>query len=134
MKKFFAILILGFIAFAVYTKSWQTEQNIVEQKSVMLDESHLTVFSQKACSHCHHALGFINEKIKPVYPVTVDVLDIAEQQNFDLLISVAEKRQLGDQIGTPILIIGDKTLIGWSAKTEMELVNTLEAIYNKPVP
>lgn len=83
----------------------------------------LVVFSQEKCPHCHEALAFIDNHIRPKYPrLKIEIWDIAHKTNMNKLLALADKQQLNkNTLGTPIIVLGETTLIGWTTANEAKL-------------
>ena len=91
----------------------------------------LFVFSQKGCPHCQSALAFIDETVRPKYPnLKIEVLDVADQKNLLKLSVVAKQYKLRD-IGTPILVLNGKALMGWPKKNEKVLLSIIDSLPTK---
>ncbi len=68
-------------------------------------------FYANSCPHCHDALDEINKK----YPkLSLSMINVANNQGYELLLKCAQKFNLGNRIGTPLFCMGDKYLMGWS--------------------
>ena len=123
MKKFIAFVLFGACLLGVlYVRGLH-----IVQESMPRDT--LIVFFQKNCPHCHAAMAFIDETIRPTYPdLKIEYLDVEKQENF-LKVSVAVRQyKLGKHIGTPILILNGKALMGWSSKTEKNLLSIIKSL------
>lgn len=118
MKHFFSIL---FVVFVVAGAWWIT-------KSEPLPKDRIVIFTQQSCSHCHEALAFINSKIKPRYPqIAIDIRDISEKKRLNQLRSLA-RQEKWDNVGTPVIVIGDAKIMGWSALKEMQLMTAVKKL------
>ena len=72
-------------------------------------------FYSNGCPHCHHALEYINQK----YPkLDLTMVNVSNAGGYELLVKCAAKFKLGNQIGTPLLCMGDKYLMGWASEYE----------------
>ncbi len=93
----------------------------------------LVVFSQEQCPHCHEAMAFIDNQIRPKYPnLKIKILDIANKANMNKLLALVDKQQLNkNTLGTPIIVLGETTLIGWTAATEIKLINAVQRFTRK---
>ncbi len=87
----------------------------------------LVVFSQQQCGHCHDALAFIEAEIKPAHPdLTVDVRDVADHKHMKQLMALVRERNLNtDNLGTPVLVLGDMVLVGWTEANEAALMQAV---------
>lgn len=74
-------------------------------------------FFSNTCPHCHHALEYINAK----YPnLEMAMVNVGNPEGLDLLVKAAQKFKLGNNVGTPLIVFGDKYLMGWSSEYETE--------------
>lgn len=72
-------------------------------------------FYSNSCPHCHDALAYINKK----YPgLEMSMVNVGNQEGYELLFKCAEKFKLGRNIGTPLFCMGDNYLMGWSDEYE----------------
>lgn len=94
----------------------------------------LYLFSQEKCGHCHDALAVVNTRIRENYPtLPVFVLDIAQRKNRDLFWAYAKAYELDEsKLGTPLIFIGERALVGWSGASEGLLTDAIDAFW-KPV-
>lgn len=122
MKHIFSIL---FVAILVAAAWWITQ-------SEPLPQDRIVIFTQKTCSHCHEALAFIDTKIKPNYPqIAVEARDISEKQYLNQLRTLA-RQEKWDSIGTPVIVVGNTKIVGWSALKEMQLMSAIKKIAPTP--
>lgn len=126
MKNFIFILIFVIAAVFVY----------MARPDNSLPVDRLIVFSQDQCPHCHDALAFIDKQIRPKYQnLKIDVLDIADRSNMNKLLSLISKRQMDkNTIGTPVIVLGDTTLVGWTAANEVKLLNAVRQFVGEVSP
>lgn len=90
-------------------------------KMSFADEIYL--FWQEGCSHCHRAIEFIDKK----YPnLSVKKMDLADEKSRIKLIEIAKKYQLANQIGTPLFVIDDEVMMGWSKEVQEKFVQKAE--------
>ena len=81
------------------------------------------LFWQQGCSHCHHAIDFIDEK----YPdLPVEKLDLAKADSRAKLIKIAQKYHLSNQIGTPLFVFDGEVMMGWSPEVQEKFVKKAE--------
>jgi len=72
-------------------------------------------FYQTACSHCHEAAKYIKNK----YPnLTMVTLDVRQGNNLALLQKAAQKYNLNEQVGTPLICFGDNHIMGWDEQNK----------------
>ena len=124
MKKIFIVaLLLVACVFLLYKRSTQLIQNSMPTDT-------LYVFVQEGCPHCHHALDYINGTVRTTYPdLNIEVLDIADKKNSAKMFAMAQKYDLPlKRLGTPLLVLNNRTLMGWSAKHEKQLLNIIHAL------
>ena len=85
--------------------------------------SDIVIFSQKGCTHCVHAMAFINGELKKTFPdISVAEYDLNENRhNYELCAHTARRFQLGDRIGTPLIVVGDNYIMGWTTENQNKL-------------
>ena len=86
MKKFFAVVLFGVCLLGLlYLRGLR-----IVQQSMPSDT--LIVFFQKDCPHCHTAMTFINETVRPKYPdLKIEFLDVEKQENSDIQVVFCER-------------------------------------------
>ncbi len=101
MKK---LLIIALCVFGITA----CEKQVTETK---LDDNKVYFFYQSTCPHCHHALEHINH----VAPnLDMQMVEIAGSGR-NLFIKCVQKFNLPrEQIGTPLICMGDHYIMGWS--------------------
>lgn len=68
-------------------------------------------FYAESCIHCHDASKYIKE----TYPdLELTMVDVGTPEGYDLLVSSARRLNLGNRVGTPLFVLGDKHLMGWA--------------------
>lgn len=123
MKK--AILIVIAVVVIFLALMFRGQRAVLDQ----MPEEDLIVFSQEKCPHCHHALAFINEQVRPNYPnLNIQVLDInKDPDNYTKLFMAAKKYNLDTRhLGTPVITYRGHALMGWSDKQANELMSYLK--------
>ena len=84
-------------------------------ESEVCDGRKIYFFYQTSCSHCHDAAKYIKNK----YPLLeIEALDVQQKKNFALLQKAAEKYQISERIGTPLICFGNEYIMGWSEKNK----------------
>ena len=124
MKKAFVVLILlGGIFFLLMKWGEQVAMNSTPKNS-------LVIFSKQGCSHCHDALAFINTEVKRKYPtLRILILDVDKDNNLERLISVAKHHRIpNEQLGTPVLLLNGKILIGWKTEYKKQLLDMIRKL------
>lgn len=72
-------------------------------------------FFSNTCQHCHHALEYINAK----YPnLEMAMVNVGNPEGLRMLAQAAKDFEMGDSVGTPLMVFGDNYLMGWSAEYE----------------
>lgn len=106
MKKiFFNILAFAVIVFGV--SGWK--------KVATLENDKIYFFFSNTCPHCHEALDYINRK----YPdLKITLVNVADDDGYDMFVAGAKKYKLGQQIGTPLFCMGGNYIMGWSSEFE----------------
>jgi thiol-disulfide isomerase/thioredoxin len=107
-----SLLSLGFVS-----------DNVEEQPVV-----HVVLFYSTKCGHCHYVMTEILPPLQEYYGSQLDIqmIELASQQDVDLLYSIAAAAGLGiNQVGVPLMVVGDHVLIG-SAKIPDELPGMIE--------
>lgn len=101
MRKFFKFCFLA--GCAALIGGCDTRQTLSDDK--------IYFFYQTTCPHCHAALQYINE-VAP--DVQIELYEISGQGR-DLFMQCVEKFDLPrNEIGTPLICMGDNYIIGWS--------------------
>ena len=107
MRKIFAYVLLALLVF------W----SISAQAAQRLNPDKIYFFYSDYCPHCHHAQQYIDKK----YPnLQMTKVDVQTPKGYALLFYVAKEYQLGDQIGTPLFIMGKNHIMGWSDEYEKQ--------------
>lgn len=76
-----------------------------------IDESKIYFFYHDRCPYCHDALDYLNAN----YPdLQLTMVNVYNEGGFDLFKRCANKFELGPNIGTPLLCMGDHYIMGWS--------------------
>ena len=124
MKKY--LIIVAVIVCALFF--WY--QRGVRVANETITPNTLIVFSKNGCPHCHDALSFINTSVREQFPnLPVRVLDVDDETNLAALFAVAKDRKLNlNHLGTPILILNGRTIVGWSSSSEKKLLSAIKAI------
>ncbi len=106
MKKILFVLIgILFIYACDNTKSANTK----------LSNDYIYFFYHTNCIYCHKAINYINKK----YPsLNMKIHNIENQNSYKLFIECATKFNLGNNVGTPLLCMGDKYIMGWGDEYE----------------
>ena len=90
------------------------DNNAKDVNDVVISENEIYFFYSNGCSHCHHALEYMNKK----HPeLNINMVDVAERSGYNLFKECAEKHNLGNQLGTPLFCMGDKSLMGWGGQS-----------------
>lgn len=118
MKKFILTLLTG-ILLIMGISACSKKENM---------NADVVIFSQKGCSHCIHAMAFINGDLKKIIPdVTILEYDINENRhNYELFAHTARKFKLGNQIGTPLIVVGESHIMGWTTDNQNKLIELIK--------
>ena len=85
------------------------------KESSELSADKIYFFYQATCPHCHHALEYINRTAPGVELEMVSI----DGQGRNLFIKCVEKFNLPrNEIGTPLICMGDNYIMGWSRSYE----------------
>ncbi len=79
----------------------------------------IEIYYSPSCPHCHHALGFIDQTLRPEYKnLEVVKVNVMEQQNRPNFIEVLKKCKFQSG-GVPVLVVNGKCFQGYA-----EFMNT----------
>lgn len=88
-----------------------------QQREEIFSDKKVYFFYSNVCPHCHDALAYINKK----YPnLQLTMVNVQNPDGYNLLLQAAKEYNLGNQIGTPLLIMGKNHLMGWAAEYETQ--------------
>ncbi len=117
-NKFQTILVIGLAclyAFLFFDKSTPTinSDHVVQTDAVYL-------FYSPTCPHCHAAMKFIDEKIKPKYKdIKIKEIDLTNKSNLPLYDIYAKTYGLRPgHRGVPAIYVGDKYMLGYGEDSE----------------
>ena len=111
MKSFFAL----FFVFAVFILSGCDSSQKSEAREDVFSDKKVYFFYSNFCPHCHDALAYINKK----YPnLQLTMVNVQNPDGYNLLLRAAKEYNLGNQIGTPLLLMGKNYLMGWADEYE----------------
>lgn len=100
LKKFFLLLVTGICLLSL----------MACQKEEFRSDT-IYLFWQPGCSHCHHAINFFNNELSTV---RVEMIDVSKKEGYEKLMRAIKKFKLGNEIATPLFVVKDKTVMGWS--------------------
>ena len=101
------------------TNKENTAQTTGEQSA--FSENKIYFFYSNYCPHCHEALKYIHGK-HPNLELTM--VNVGNPGGYKLLLqAVNEYKIQGNQIGTPLLLIGKNYLMGWAPEYENQFEN-----------
>ena len=91
------------------------------------------VFSKTGCSHCREAKAFIDTIVRREYPdVPIHVLNVDKSDNMAKLWAVVRHHRLDpERVGTPLIVINDRVIMGWTKKHEKLLLSAIQALPQK---
>lgn len=121
MKKIISILL--FVVLAVFTTSACSSN----------ESADIVIFTQTGCGHCESAMNYINTVILKEMPnTTVAEYNIRESdKNYKLFLTYVQKYQpSAKSIGTPFIVVGKKSMMGWTEETQQELTNRVRNLHN----
>lgn len=110
-KIFLGCFICLFSVFVVSCKKNEFEKNTVY------------LFWQDGCSHCHHAISYIDENYSNI---SVEKLNIAEQKAVEKLKKGLVQYKINTNvIATPLFIINDEVIMGWSSQSQEKFIKAV---------
>lgn len=110
-----AVLMLTGCEKASDKQSAETQTATQDVSQQQLDSDKIYFFYSNTCPHCHDALEYLNNK----YPdLELTMINVGTPDGYNLLIESARKFNLGNMIGTPLFVLGDKHLMGWAPEYE----------------
>ncbi len=122
MKKILASVVAAFVLLtACDSNSTETDLN-------KLQDNKIYFFSSEKCGHCHTAEKYIKTQYPDLEYIKVDVMS---RQGYNLLMKASRKYNLGNRIGTPLFAIGDKHIMGWSTRNELEFNKAIKPYIKK---
>ena len=119
MKKIIFTLALGLFVLTGCDNQNNAEnaaQTASEQSA--FSENKIYFFYSNYCPHCHEAQKYINAK----HPkIELSMVNVENAGGYKLLLqAVNEYKIQGNQIGTPLLLIGKNYLMGWAPEYERQ--------------
>lgn len=75
------------------------------------EDGKIYLFYSDACPHCHEAMAYLDQKHQD-WPV--ERIDVNTPKGREMIFKYARKFKLGDRLGTPLFVIGDNYVMGWS--------------------
>ena len=108
MKKILAVLCaFGLLLTAACTSSSEDD----------LSKDKIYFFYQTTCPHCHDHPAYIKKN----YPtLKMRALDIKLPGNMRLFEKAVKRYKISGPTGTPLLLMGDNYLMGWSESEQMK--------------
>ena len=98
MKRIFTILFIGLSLF-------------LSACNETVDTNRIYVFSQPGCGHCVNAHEYM---LRYYENYDIKELNIREGSNMSYMLRYAKKFKINEQtLGTPLIIMGDKYIMGW---------------------
>lgn len=87
------------------------------EKKEPFEQNRVYLFWQDGCVHCHDAIKHIQAK----HPnVNIEMLNIKETSARKKLIQAVEQFNLSNKIGTPLFVMNNEILMGWSKETQIK--------------
>ncbi len=125
MKKIIFTLALGLFVLTGCDNQNNAEnaaQTASEQSA--FSENKIYFFYSNYCPHCHEAQKYINAK----HPkIELSMVNVENAGGYKLLLqAVNEYKIQGNQIGTPLLLIGKNYLMGWAPEYETQFENYVQ--------
>ena len=107
MKKLFSICAAALLLLSACDNASKQTEEIAPDK--------IYFFFSNTCPHCHHALEYINAK----YPnLEMAMVNVGNPEGLRMLAQAAKDFEMGDSVGTPLMVCGDNYLMGWSVEYE----------------
>ena len=125
MKKIIFTLVLGLFVLTGCDNQNNAEnaaQTASEQSA--FSENKIYFFYSNYCPHCHEAQKYINAK----HPkIELSMVNVENAGGYKLLLQAVNKYKIqGNQIGTPLLLIGKNYLMGWAPEYETQFENYVQ--------
>ena len=91
------------------------------------------MFSKTGCSHCREAMAFIDTVVRREYPdVPIHILNVDTSDNMAKLWAVVRHHRLNpERVGTPLIVINDRVMMGWTKNHEKLLLSAIRALSQK---
>ncbi len=101
-----------------------------------LDATELIFFYEKGCPYSARINEFLQQRIKPHYPVEVRAFEIHEPTNARLMVDLANIYGANDILknGVPAVFIGDKAFQGSSRVVQREIEGAIRAALRNRAP
>lgn len=112
-----------FILFLLFLKSQYTSKIKLNSASD-IKNNELSVFVQDGCIHCEHAENFLNNNKFENINIVFYNLEDNDSLNF-LFKQVSRLNIPRDQLGTPIIVFGDKYIIGFGEAEKSRLIEII---------
>lgn len=84
-------------------------------KKDVFNKDEIYYFYSEKCGHCIEASSYINRAHPDLKMVKIDV---ATTEGYNMLLKAVETFKLGNRVGTPLFIIGDNHIMGWSPRQQ----------------
>lgn len=85
------------------------------EKKDLFKQNTVYLFWQEGCVHCHDAIKHIQTK----HPnMNIEMHNIKETSSREKLLQAVKMFNLSNQIGTPLFIMNNEILMGWSKETQ----------------
>lgn len=85
-------------------------------------------FYQNTCPHCHTAMEYINNNYENLPLVMINIGDV---KGYRLFIQSVKKFELGNQVGTPLIVMNDSYIMGWSDESISLFDEQVKELLNK---
>ena len=127
---------LFFVLFLTFSLGASAENNVWYSTGADGDvQIHLYFFWSKSCPHCHRAIPLL-PKLEKSYPwLKIHSLEISDEQNVTLYLTMAEKLGQRPQ-SVPGFLFCKKMMVGYGLEktTGATIKQALEACYQKRAP
>lgn len=128
MKKLLVLLLIcGFITACEEKKNDETNLAVSEQiETVDLQQTpEVLFFTKNMCPYCNHAAAYLSTQ----YPdVSVSFIDIETSDGWERFLETVDALQLNTQrLGTPLIVVGQQYILGWSPDEEKKLDDLLKS-------
>lgn len=119
---YIAIAFAVLLFFVLLNSQYNSRINIDSNKDI--DKNELSVFVQDGCIHCEHAENFLNnnkfDNIKVVF------YNLKDNASLNYLFKQVSRLNIPkENLGTPILVFGDKYIIGFGEPEKTMLIEMI---------
>lgn len=126
------IVIFSFLGYKMLGSKTIAEENLMTEEVVNVKPSayyrEIYYFYQPSCYYCEEASRFLKEN----HPdLKINRINIREKTGRDLFFKFAKRYTLDmNQLGTPLITLGNKYIMGWGEGAEESFNEYLEILNN----